>query len=86
MSGKVGNGRLIQGVVVSDKMHKGIVVKVEYRKRHPSIGKLVRSSAKFHAHDENNECKVGDTVTIQECPPISKTKTWRLVCIDERAK
>jgi small subunit ribosomal protein S17 len=71
--------RLLQGVVKSDKMHKGIVVAVEYLKADPRVGKFVRKMKKVHAHDENNVSKVGDFVEVQECRPYSKTKTWRLV-------
>jgi small subunit ribosomal protein S17 len=77
--------RKVQGRVVSDKMDKGITVLVERRVKHPVYGKFVRKSTKLHAHDENNECKEGDLVTITECRPISKTKTWRLVEVVEKA-
>lgn len=86
MSEKKLNGRTLQGVIVSDKMDKGIVVKVEYRKRHPVVGKYVTSSKKFAAHDAENTGNIGDTVSIVECPPISKTKTWRLVDVIAKAK
>jgi small subunit ribosomal protein S17 len=75
-----------QGVVVSAGADKMCVVKVEDRKRHPLYGKLMTVSTKFHAHDENNECGVGDVVEIMETRPISKTKRWRLVQIVEKAK
>ena len=77
--------RIVTGRVVSDKMNKGITVLVERRVKHPLYGKFVRKSTKLHAHDENNECKAGDVVTIQECRPLSKTKTWRLVEVIEKA-
>jgi len=77
--------RIVTGRVVSDKMNKGITVLVERRVKHPLYGKFVRKSTKLHAHDENNECKAGDVVSIQECRPISKTKTWRLVEVIEKA-
>ncbi|VAW95447.1 SSU ribosomal protein S17p (S11e) [hydrothermal vent metagenome] len=77
--------RIVTGRVVSDKMNKGITVLVERRVKHPLYGKFVRKSTKMHAHDENNECKAGDVVSIQECRPISKTKTWRLVEVIEKA-
>ena len=80
------NGRVLQGVVVSDKMDQGIVVKVEYRKPHPVVGKFVKSSKKFAAHDPQNECGEGDEVTIVECPPISKRKTWHLLKVISKAK
>lgn len=75
-----------QGVVVSAAGDKTCVVKVEDRKRHPLYGKMMTHSKKFHAHDENNECQVGDTVTIMETRPLSKLKRWRLVEIVEKAK
>ncbi len=75
-----------QGVVVSAAGDKTCVVKVEERKRHPLYGKMMTHSKKFHAHDENNECKVGDAVTIMETRPLSKLKRWRLVEIVEKAK
>ena len=70
------NPRAVSGVVVSDRMSKSITVKVERRVKHPVYGKFVRKSTKIHAHDEQNDCQVGDTVTVVECRPISKTKTW----------
>jgi small subunit ribosomal protein S17 len=72
-------GRTLTGQVVSDKMDKTIVVKRERKVRHPLYGKYIRRSTKYHVHDENNECKIGDTVTIKECRPLSKTKSWMLV-------
>jgi len=74
------------GRVVSNKMNKSITVLVERRVKHPLYGKYIRRSSKLHAHDENNECGIGDTVSITECRPISKTKTWRLVNVIEKAK
>ena len=68
--------RTLSGRVVSDKMDKTITVLVERKVKHPLIGKVVVKSNKFHAHDEKNECKEGDLVTITESRPISKTKTW----------
>jgi len=76
--------RTLTGRVVSDKMDKSAVVLVERRVPHPLYGKYIRRSSKLHIHDENNECKQGDTVTIQECRPISKTKSWKLVEVVER--
>lgn len=73
------------GKVVSDKMDKSIVVLVERKVKHPIYGKYVKRSTKFKAHDENNECRLGDTVSIKECKPISKDKAWTLVDIVERA-
>jgi small subunit ribosomal protein S17 len=68
--------RSFSGRVVSDKMDKTVTVLVERKVKHPVIGKVVAKSKKFHAHDENNECKEGDIVTITESRPLSKTKTW----------
>lgn len=73
------------GRVVSNKMDKTITVVVERKVKHPIYGKYIRRSTKFHAHDESNQCAQGDMVTIAECRPISKSKTWRLVEIIERA-
>ena len=78
------NPRTLSGTVVSNKMDKTIVVLVERRVQHPLYGKIVRRSSKVHAHDENNECEIGDIVTVRESRPISRSKTWRLVSIDER--
>ncbi len=79
------NPRTVSGTVVSDRMDKTITVKVERRVKHPVYGKFVRKSTKIHAHDEENTCNVGDTVTVVECRPISKSKTWMLASVDERA-
>jgi small subunit ribosomal protein S17 len=78
--------RTLKGQVVSDKMDKSIVVKVERKVKHPVYGKYVLKSSKYKAHDEQNECKMGDTVTISETRPLSKSKSWTLKSIDERAK
>jgi len=75
-----------QGVVVSTAGEKTCVVKVAYRKRHPLYGKMITRSVKFHAHDESNDCGLGDVVRIMETRPISKLKRWRLVEIVEKAK
>jgi small subunit ribosomal protein S17 len=77
--------RMVSGKVVSNKMNKSITVLVERRVKHPVYGKYVSKSSKLHAHDEKNECQPGDVVTVKEVRPISKTKTWALVSIDERA-
>ena len=71
--------RVLQGVVVSDKQDKTVVVKVERRSTHPVMKKTVRKTKNYHAHDENNTAKVGDTVFIEETKPLSKLKTWVLV-------
>lgn len=76
----------ILGLVTSNSMDKSITVIVERKEKHPMYGKYVKKSKKFHAHDEKNECNVGDTVRIMETRPLSKTKCWRLVEIIERAK
>ena len=75
-----------RGVVVSDKMDKTFVVAVERKEKHPLYGKFVKKTTKFVAHDEKNECGVGDTVLIMETRPLSKTKNWRVVNIVEKAK
>ncbi len=77
-------GRTVTGCVVSDKMDKTITVKIERKVPHPLYKKYVRRSTKIHAHDENNECRIGDIVMVQECRPLSKTKSWRLVKVVER--
>lgn len=77
--------RTVTGRVVSNKMDKSITVLVERFIKHPIYGKFMKRSTKLHAHDENNECQIGDTVSITECRPISKNKNWRLVEIVERA-
>lgn len=74
------------GIVVSDKMDKSVVVKVERKITHPTYGRIVRLNKKYVAHDEKNECKVGDTVRIIETRPLSKTKCWRIGEIVEKAK
>ena len=74
------------GLVVSNKMDKYIVVMIKRRVKHPIYGKFVKKSTKLMAHDENNECNIGDTVRVMETRPLSKNKCWRLVNIIERAK
>ena len=74
------------GMVVSDKMDKTVVVAIEDNVKHPVYGKIIKRTLKVHAHDENNECGVGDKVKIMETRPLSKTKRWRLVEIIEKAK
>ena len=74
------------GVVFSNKMDKSITVAVKWKEKHPIYGKFVNKTKKYHAHDEKNECNIGDTVRIMETRPLSKTKRWRLVEIIERAK
>jgi small subunit ribosomal protein S17 len=79
------SARTATGRVVSNKMDKTITVLVERREKHPVYGKYLTKSSKLHAHDEGNECQEGDTVTIKEVRPLSKSKTWALVSIDEKA-
>ncbi|CAH1543550.1 MULTISPECIES: 30S ribosomal protein S17 [Vibrio] len=78
--------RTQQGRVVSDKMDKSIVVAIERMVKHPIYGKYVKRTTKVHAHDENNTCGLGDKVEIAECRPLSKTKSWTLVKVLEKAK
>ncbi|WP_324718161.1 30S ribosomal protein S17 [Carboxydochorda subterranea] len=81
-----GKRKLREGVVVSDKMQKTVVVEVERLFRHPLLGKVLRRTARFKAHDANGECKVGDRVLIAETRPLSKEKRWRVVQILRRAE
>lgn len=74
------------GVVSSNKMDKTITVAVKWKEKHPIYGKFVNKTKKYHAHDEKNECNIGDAVRIMETRPLSRTKRWRLVTITERAK
>jgi small subunit ribosomal protein S17 len=74
------------GLVVSNKMEKSIVVQIDHREKHPIYGKFVKRRSRFVAHDDKNECNIGDTVRIMETRPLSKNKCWRLVEIIERAK
>ena len=78
--------KTLTGKVVSDKMDKTITVAIENHVKHPLYGKIVKRTYKLKAHDENNECKMGDTVKVMETRPLSKDKRWRLVEIIERAK
>ncbi len=80
------NPRTLSGLVVSDRMDKTITVKVERRVKHPVYGKFIRRSTKLHAHDEENECRLGDSVTVVEYRPLSKSKTWMLKSIDQRSR
>jgi small subunit ribosomal protein S17 len=83
MSDKI---RTQQGRVVSDKGDKSIVVAIERQVKHPIYGKYIKRTTKLHAHDENNECAKGDTVEVRECRPLSKTKSWTLVRVVEKAR
>jgi small subunit ribosomal protein S17 len=80
------NQRTLTGTVVSDKMDKTVTVVVARQVMHPTIGKVVKRTKKYHAHNENNDAKVGDRVLIEECKPISKTKAWRVAKLVERAR
>ena len=80
------NKRQLTGRVVSDKMQKTVTVLVERRVKHALYGKIITRSSKYHAHDETNECKAGDLVTIEECRPIARTKAWRVIQLVEKAK
>ncbi len=77
--------RTLTGTVSSDKMDKSATVVIERRVKHPIYGKFIKRSTKLHVHDENNECGMGDTVMIEQCRPMSKTKSWRLVKVVEKA-
>ena len=77
--------RSLMGRVVSNKMDKSIVVLMERQVKHPMYGKFIKRSKKYHVHDENNECREGDTVLFKECRPLSKTKHWTLIKVVERA-
>ena len=79
------SARTAVGKVVSNGMDKSITVLIERRVKHPVYGKIVKRSTKIHVHDANNECSVGDEVTIKEVKPISKTKSWTLISIDDKA-
>jgi small subunit ribosomal protein S17 len=85
MSEQQASNRTLIGQVVSDAMDKTITVTVERRVKHPVYGKFMKRSTKVHAHDETNECHTGDTVMVEQCRPLSKSKTWRLVKVLERA-
>jgi small subunit ribosomal protein S17 len=77
--------RTLTGMIVSDKMDKTVTVLIERKVKHPVLGKIIRVSKKYHAHNENNEFHQGDVVTIEETRPLSKTKTWRVVKLVEKA-
>ena len=78
--------RKLTGRVVSDKMNKTVTVLVERRVTHPLLGKVISRSKKYHAHDENDEFHTGDLVTIEECRPIAKSKSWRVTTLVEKSK
>ncbi len=85
MSEQDNSNRTLEGRVVSDKMDKSITVLVERKVKHPIYGKFIRRSTKVHAHDETNECGIGDLVVVEQCRPLSKSKTWRLVKVVNKA-
>ena len=85
MSGADKRTRIATGKVVSNKMDKTITVMIERRVKHPVYGKYITRSSKIHAHDESNQCGIGDTVTVAEARPISKSKTWKLLEVVESA-
>ena len=85
MSERQASNRAIVGRVVSNKMDKTITVLVERKVKHPLYGKFIRRSTKVHAHDDANECSEGDMVMVEQCRPLSKSKTWRLVKVLNRA-
>ena len=80
------NKRQLTGRVVSDKMKKTVTVLVERRMKHALYGKYITRSSKYHAHDETSQCREGDTVLIEECRPLSRTKSWRVVQLVEKAR
>jgi len=83
---KTKNQRTLTGMVVSDKMDKTVTVVVERQVMHPVIGKVVKRTKKYHAHNEGNDAKMGDRVVIEECSPISKTKAWKVTRLLEKAR
>ena len=85
MSEQQKQARTVTGIVLSNKMDKSIVLLVERRVKHPLYGKYIRLSSKFHAHDAENRCQIGDKVIVKECRPISKKKSWVLVEVVEKA-
>jgi small subunit ribosomal protein S17 len=86
MSDQENIARSISGVVISNKMDKTVTVLVERLEKHPLYKKYIRKSTKLHAHDEANDCNEGDTVQIEECRPMSKSKSWRVIQVVSRAK
>jgi small subunit ribosomal protein S17 len=83
---EAGNRRQLVGRVVSDKMQKTVTVLVERRVKHRLYGKIITRSSRYHAHDEGKTCKEGDLVLIEECRPIARTKSWRVIQLVEKAK
>ncbi len=85
MASEQSSARTAIGRVISNKMDKTVTILIERRVKHPVYGKYITRSSKLHAHDENNECGIGDTVTVEETRPISKSKSWKLLRIEESA-
>jgi len=85
MSGQEQGSRSVTGRVVSNKMDKTVTVLVERKEPHPLYKKYIKRSTKLHAHDENNECDEGDLVTIEQCRPLSKSKSWKLLAVVQKA-
>ncbi|HSC96957.1 MAG TPA: 30S ribosomal protein S17 [Burkholderiales bacterium] len=83
---EAGNRRQLVGRVVSDRMQKTVTVLVERRVKHPLYGKIITRSSRYHAHDEDKACKEGDLVLIEECRPLARTKSWRVIQLMEKAK
>ena len=79
------NPRILTGIVTSNKADKTVTVKIERKVKHPLYGKVIKRATKVHAHDENNSASVGDIVSVKECRPLSKTKTWTLVSGDSNS-
>ena len=80
------NPRILTGVVTSNKANKTVTVKIERKVKHPLYKKILRRSSKLQAHDQDNTCSEGDLVTIQECRPLSKTKSWKLLKVEKKAR
>jgi small subunit ribosomal protein S17 len=85
MTEQQASNRILEGRVTSDKMDKTVTVLIERRVQHPVYGKFITRSTKVHAHDEKNECAIGDMVQVEQCRPLSKTKSWRLLKVVEKA-
>ena len=81
---KLSNARILTGIVISNKSDKTITVKIERKVKHPLYGKVIKRATKVHAHDENNIASIGETVSVKECRPFSKTKTWILISEKEQ--
>ena len=86
MSEQAKVARTVTGTVISDKMDKTVTVMIERKVKHPVYGKYIRRSTKLHVHDEENTCREGDRVTVEQCRPLSRSKSWRLVDVVERSE